>query len=213
MDTALANRPAMPMMISKPHASPKAATAGVEPTDEPPSAAQPLKIGLEINHSPGMVRKIDVDWLHSRLANALNLIAETDRRPIDRVEILITDDASMTALHRTHSGVDGTTDVLTFDHSEAVNGASDSACASVQADIAVCADEAARRSAEFGHAIERELLLYCIHGVLHCIGFDDHSETDFAAMHAEEDRILKAIGVGETFHAGKPNSGPAGSSA
>ena len=74
----------------------------------------------------------------------------------------------------------------------------------IQAEIAVCVDEARRRAAELNHSVERELLLYCIHGVLHCAGFDDQTESGFAAMHAEEDRILNLVGVGATFHADAP---------
>jgi ssRNA-specific RNase YbeY (16S rRNA maturation enzyme) len=44
------------------------------------------------------------------------------------------------------------------------------------------------------------LLLYTLHGVLHCIGFDDHEEADFEAMHGAEDAVLAAIGVGPVFH-------------
>jgi ssRNA-specific RNase YbeY (16S rRNA maturation enzyme) len=48
-------------------------------------------------------------------------------------------------------------------------------------------------------SIEREVLLYALHGILHCAGFDDRTPQDFEAMHAEEDRILLAIDVGATF--------------
>ena len=73
---------------------------------------------------------------------------------------------------------------------------------SIEADVVVCVDEAARRSAELGHSLERELLLYALHGVLHCAGFDDQTDEGFEAMHAEEDRILSVIGVGPTFDRG-----------
>jgi len=42
-------------------------------------------------------------------------------------------------------------------------------------------------------------LLYVVHGVLHCLGHDDHDEAGYASMHALEDRVLYAIGVGATF--------------
>jgi probable rRNA maturation factor len=87
-------------------------------------------------------------------------------------------------------GSDESTDVLTFP------SASDG---SIDVDIAVCADEARRQAADRGHDVTRELLLYALHGLLHCAGFDDRDEAGFNAMHAEEDRILDAIGVGMTF--------------
>jgi probable rRNA maturation factor len=98
----------------------------------------------------------------------------------------------MSELHLRHSQVAGTTDVLTFDLRR------DSANA-IEAEIVVCADEAARRGVELGHAIERELLLYCVHGLLHCAGYDDHDEAGWQRMHAREDEILRAVGVGATF--------------
>ena len=49
------------------------------------------------------------------------------------------------------------------------------------------------------------MLLYAVHGLLHCAGFDDHETAAFDRMHAEEDRILRAIGVGPIFAGGEAN--------
>jgi rRNA maturation RNase YbeY len=112
-------------------------------------------------------------------------------RPVERVTVTIVGDEKMRALNETHRGVSDTTDVLSFERREDEDA--------IEADIVICADEAARRATEFAHPIERELLLYALHGVLHCAGFDDQTNEDFEAMHVEEDRILTAIGVGPTF--------------
>jgi probable rRNA maturation factor len=63
-------------------------------------------------------------------------------------------------------------------------------------------DEAGRQSAVRGHTVEQELLLYVVHGVLHCLGHDDHDPDAAARMHAEEDRVLAAVGVGVTYARG-----------
>jgi probable rRNA maturation factor len=128
------------------------------------------------------------DWLVERLRAAP---AEIDPAPT-RVSVLIVDDATMTDLHRRHLGVDDTTDVLTFL----------SAGGPGEIDVATCIDEARRQAAHRGHPLEHELLLYALHGVLHGSGFDDRDEAGSAAMHAEEDRILRAIGVGPVFAGG-----------
>ena len=39
-----------------------------------------------------------------------------------------------------------------------------------------------------------------LHGVLHCLGMDDHEEASFEAMHRMEDAVLSHIGVGPVFH-------------
>jgi probable rRNA maturation factor len=108
------------------------------------------------------------------------------------VRVRVVNDAAMAAAHEGFAGVPGTTDVLTFDLADPGSGGLD-------VDILVCYDEAVRQGAIHGHPPERELLLYIIHGALHCLGHDDHEDAAAARMHAEEDRILEAIGVGATF--------------
>lgn len=111
------------------------------------------------------------------------------------VRVRIVQDAEMAEAHVRYSGIEGTTDVLTFDLSEGASARG----GALDVDILVCADEARRQALEHGHGPVREMLLYVLHGVLHCLGHDDHSDDGFEKMHAEEDRILTAIGVGATF--------------
>ena len=133
---------------------------------------------------------LDATWLRDRLQDALVHI----ERPVAQLAVTIVADGRMRELNRKHRGEKETTDVLSFEHSDPGEP--------VEADIVVCADEAARRAAELKHPVERELLLYALHGLLHCAGYDDHTDEGFLAMHAEEDRILAAIGVGATFSRG-----------
>jgi probable rRNA maturation factor len=115
--------------------------------------------------------------------------------PVARVTVEVIDDHRMTALHERFSNVPGTTDVLTFPAS----GPGEP----VEVDIAICVDEAARQATTRGHELRRELLLYALHGVLHCTGFDDRTPAEHARMHAEEDRILQAIGLGVVYARGE----------
>lgn len=131
--------------------------------------------------------RIDARWVRDRLREALRHINAS----VHRIAVMLVDDIQMARLHEVHRGENSTTDVLTFQTS--------GLGAPIDADIAVCVDEAARSAALRDHTIQREALLYALHGVLHCAGFDDHTEEQLRAMHAEEDRILEAIGVGATF--------------
>lgn len=139
------------------------------------------------------IRSTDVDVLRQQIAAAVRVLAQSGVA-VARVHVEIVDDRSMGAFHERHSGVAGTTDVLTFLGSDEGEP--------IEVDIIACVDEAARRAAEFGHGVERELVLYAVHGLLHCCGHDDHDPAAYDAMHAEEDRILSAIGVGPTFRPG-----------
>jgi len=133
---------------------------------------------------------VDRERLRSRLAEAARHL----QRPIRRAAIRLVDDDEMARLHDRHMGVRSPTDVLTFDMAQPGGP--------IEADLVICVDEARRIAAELGHDVEREVLLYALHGLLHCAGFDDQDEPGAAAMHAEEDRILRLIGVGPTYDAG-----------
>lgn len=150
---------------------------------------------IELEVDPRVTRPLDLGWLRDRLREAAARVEEGAR-----ISVTLVDDGRMIELNRRHLGREGTTDVLAFDLAEAGEA--------LEAEIVLCVDEAARRAEERGHAVERELLLYGVHGVLHCAGYDDREEEDFRRMHAEEDRILESIGVGATFSR-TPRSEPA----
>ena len=163
------------------------------------AAQGPMRAEVEI--VTACEASVETTWLADRLTAAVGHLT----RPVGQVTVTVVDDGRMRELNRRHRGTDETTDVLAFDLSAEGRP--------VETDIVVCADEAARRATELDdsvngpvdHSVERELLLYALHGVLHCAGFDDHTRQGFDAMHAEEDRILSAIGVGATFS--RPTSG------
>ncbi|MBX3363224.1 MAG: rRNA maturation RNase YbeY [Phycisphaeraceae bacterium] len=129
-------------------------------------------------------------WLHERFAE----VAETLCIGGELRAAILNDD-EMAHAHRVWTGIDGPTDVLTSDLVD--GGAVETRC--IDADVLLGADEARRRADELGHPFERELLLYLVHALLHCLGFDDHTPEDAARMHAEEDRVLGLIGVGATY--------------
>ena len=154
--------------------------------DNPP---EPITLRPEVRCAADVVAQwpaLDLPWVADRLGQALR---EIDAPP--KVSVLIVTAAKIRSLNRMHRGVRETTDVLTFE----VQAEGEPA----EADIVVCADVAARQAAKRKHSIERELLLYATHGVLHCCGFEDETPRGCSAIHAEEDRILAAIGVGPTY--------------
>lgn len=112
------------------------------------------------------------------------------------VRVRVVGDAQMQAAHQRHLNDPTTTDVLTFDLRSPGEVA---AGAPLDVDVMVCHDVAAREASARGHGTERELLLYVVHAVLHCLDHDDLDDRSAQAMHAREDEVLTAIGVGPTF--------------
>lgn len=131
------------------------------------------------------------------LTDAANRVCASLGNP-GEVRVSVVNDQRMRAAHNRYSGIDTTTDVLTFDlaHDQPADQQK-----VLDTDLFVCADEAQRQSQSRQHDTKHELLLYIVHGVLHCVGYNDHDEESYQRMHAREDEILNACGFGGLFHA------------
>ena len=178
-------------------------------SDEPPPAEPSSQhADIDLIGAPMLRAHVDsVDQWTSTLRALLHHLdldeSLADAPRVSRLGIRFVDDAAMSRFHVQFSGVEGTTDVLTFDASES----SDSA----EVDLIVCVDVAAREARQRQHSVGEELLLYTLHGVLHCLGHDDHTDHEYQAMHDAEDRILSAAGINARFadhnnEAGKEDS-------
>ena len=113
--------------------------------------------------------------------------------PLRELSLALVGDARMSALHEQFMGIGGPTDVLTFPLDLDARGRPASG------EVVVCVPEARRRAKEHGVPLERELLLYALHGLLHLCGYDDRTDASFRAMHRTEDQILAQLGVGPVF--------------
>jgi probable rRNA maturation factor len=170
-------------------------------TDEPPGIEVGGAAGRHQSR-PSSAASADVDVLDRN-----NLVPHAARRWLidhaqaavaalgarGEVRVSVVGDPEMADAHLRYSNVPGTTDVLTFDLR------AESATDELDVDILICADEARRQAAVRNVPVERELLLYIVHGVLHCLGEDDHDEAAARRMHEREDRVLAAIGVGPVY--------------
>jgi len=93
-------------------------------------------------------------------------------------------------LHRNHA-----TDVLAFD----MRDPGEAKDASLVGDIIISTDAAIQNAKTFKTSIEHELVLYVIHGILHILGYDDHTPKDVKKMRQREAGIIKKIGTGSIF--------------
>ena len=106
----------------------------------------------------------------------------------------------MRRLNREHLGHDFDTDVLSFDLG------CDPRAGRIEGEIVVSFDMArrvarrrARSDAELGRELRRELALYVTHGILHLAGYDDAAPEAARRMHAREDELLTALGLGPVY--------------
>jgi probable rRNA maturation factor len=62
-------------------------------------------------------------------------------------------------------------------------------------DIALSRDAIARQAAEAGHSAAWEAAYLVSHGVLHLVGYDDHTDAGYRAMVAHQEAVLASAGI------------------
>jgi probable rRNA maturation factor len=122
-----------------------------------------------------------------RLSQAVQAVL--DGAGIERYEIsvAVVDDPTIHALNVRHLQHDYPTDVLSFLLEQEDDY--------LEGEIVASADTAAHEAKKYAATAANELLLYVVHGALHLVGYDDHSEADRQAMRAKEREYLARFGV------------------
>lgn len=84
---------------------------------------------------------------------------------------------------------DFATDVLSFDLGE-IPGQESGRNVIFRGEIIISAEMAVSNARRFESPVARELELYIIHGILHLLGYDDHSPKDIKKMRAKEQELV-----------------------
>ena len=131
---------------------------------------------------------------HLRFVRKHLLAAHSILQPaVNELSIAVVADETMSQLHASYLGVAGPTDVLTFELDEDESGQV------ISGEVVICIDEARRQAQLRDSTIDKELLLYALHGLLHLCGFDDRTQAGYRQMHRKEDEILMQLGIGPVF--------------
>jgi probable rRNA maturation factor len=117
--------------------------------------------------------------------------------PLRQLSIALVNDTTMSQLHQKYLAIAQPTDVLTFELDHDARGRV------MAGEVIICVPEARRKARQRDSTVEKELLLYALHGMLHLSGFDDRTASGYRTMHRKEDEILTHLGIGPVF-AGEP---------
>ncbi len=118
-----------------------------------------------------------------KIAELIDFVARREGVRVAEVDLAVVAGGEMAGLNRRYLQRGGTTDVLSFDLSEAGRGG-------LSAQLVVCGDVAAAQAAARGLPPQRELMLYVVHGLLHLMGYEDESVRGAAKMHARQEELL-----------------------
>ncbi len=119
-----------------------------------------------------------------RLKTWIKAVVESEKRTLGEVAIASCSDTYITEQNTQFLGHNYPTDIITFGYNEGkiING-----------DLLISTDTVRSNAQRFGCTYTEELHRVIIHGVLHLLGYDDHTETDIRTMREMEAKCLKML--------------------
>jgi len=113
----------------------------------------------------------------------------------------LVDDAEMARINWQFLQHEGTTDVITFDHSSATDDSdlkpgrppSSSQSPALHGEIFLCLGQALAQATQFRTTWQLELTRYLSHGILHLCGYDDRGAPARRHMKKVENRLVRQL--------------------
>ena len=121
-----------------------------------------------------------------RLKKWIAQIISANKQTLDCINYIFCSDSYLLQLNRRHLEHDYLTDILTFPYHSPQQPA-------LHADIYISLDRVRDNALKFNCTPTQELHRVIVHGILHLIGYDDHSPEDKEDMRRLEDEALKLL--------------------
>ncbi len=123
------------------------------------------------------------------------ILAKYDKRA-GEINYIFSNDDYILEINKSYLGHDYYTDIITFDTSSYSDFSVSEKSDRISADIFISIDTVIANASEYGATALEELYRVMAHGILHLVGFDDHSDEDSANMRnaeAESLELLKSL--------------------
>lgn len=111
----------------------------------------------------------------------LKMVAESEIKKLGNISYIFCSDANILDVNIKYLGHDYYTDIITFDYTEGNT---------ISGDLFISIDSVKENAELYSASFEDELDRVMVHGVLHLIGYDDHTEEDIKTMRAKEDYYI-----------------------
>ena len=122
--------------------------------------------------------------LKDKMANNrwLKMVAGSEIRSIGDINIIFCSDNYILDVNLRYLGHDYFTDLITFDYCEGKK---------LSGDMFISVDSVRENALEYGVEFDDELHRVMVHGLLHLIGYDDHTPEEELLIHEKEDYYLR----------------------
>lgn len=111
----------------------------------------------------------------------LKLAAESEIKKLGDISVVFCSDNYILEVNQKYLSHDYYTDIITFDYCEGDT---------LSGDLIISIDSVRENAVEYKTTFEDELNRVIIHGLLHLVGYDDHTEEDIAEMRKKENYYL-----------------------
>ena len=108
-------------------------------------------------------------------------VADRESRRLGDISVIFCSDEYLLDVNRKYLNHDYYTDIITFDYCEGPV---------LSGDLFISVDSVRENASFYGTEFADELNRVIVHGVLHLIGYDDHSDEDISIMRSKEDFYL-----------------------
>ena len=111
----------------------------------------------------------------------LKMVAGSEIAKIGDINIIFCSDNYILDVNMRYLQHDYFTDIITFDYCEG---------RTLSGDLFISIDSVRENAREYGCEFDEELHRVMVHGLLHLIGYDDHTPKEEAQIHSKEDYYL-----------------------
>ena len=114
-------------------------------------------------------------------ARWLKFVAQSEAKRLGDISVVFCSDAYILDVNLQYLQHNYYTDIITFDYCE---------CDVLSGDLIISVDSVRENASFYEVEFPDELNRVIVHGLLHRIGYDDHTEEDIAVMRAKENYYL-----------------------
>ncbi len=111
----------------------------------------------------------------------LKFVAESESKRLGEIAVIFCSDPYILEVNLQYLQHDYYTDIITFDYCEGNR---------LSGDLFISVDSVRENATFYGSEFADELNRVIVHGLLHLIGYDDHTEEDIAMMRSKENYYL-----------------------
>ncbi len=131
------------------------------------------------------------DDIRKTLRAGAEAVLHQELAPQADLSLVLADDERLRALNLEFLGKDAPTDVLSFPSQEIDPETN----RRYLGDVIISVPQAARQARSGGHALEQELQLLVVHGVLHLLGHDHATQAEKLHMWKAQAEALESLGL------------------